>query len=158
MQPLQTDAAAHADEAEADLGAAVLLNGLLFSQIWSNLDADDKKQLRAVARGVMALADGLVVSVTMHGKSADLASALDLWPDVERLAADCDDDSAAVISAAPLPKLRELVLKHAVRFVPCGRHAHARCKEGAASRLSSLARVTCMHVPLHDWCREVARR
>ncbi|KAG1663133.1 hypothetical protein FOA52_000655 [Chlamydomonas sp. UWO 241] len=47
----------------------------------------------------------------MHGEPAsDLASALALWPHLERLAADCGDDSVAVISAAPLSKLRALVL------------------------------------------------
>ncbi|KAG1670182.1 hypothetical protein FOA52_000894 [Chlamydomonas sp. UWO 241] len=116
MQPLvQPDAATHADEAEANpnLGASVLLNGLLFVHIWGNLDADDKRQLRTVGRDVRALADGLVVSVAMHGRPAnELGSALARWPNVQRLLADCDDDCAAVISAAPLPKLKELVLEY----------------------------------------------
>ncbi|KAG1678370.1 hypothetical protein FOA52_015136 [Chlamydomonas sp. UWO 241] len=43
--------------------------------------------------------------------AAELGSALARWPNVERLAADCDDDSAAVISAAPLSKLKALVLE-----------------------------------------------
>ncbi|KAG1667526.1 hypothetical protein FOA52_013716 [Chlamydomonas sp. UWO 241] len=115
MQPLgQADAAAHADEAkDPNLGADVLLNGLLFAQIWVHLDADDKKLLRAVGRGVRALTDGLVVTLSMHGKSAsELGSALVLWPHVQRLDADCDVDSAAVIRAAPLSKLKTLVVAH----------------------------------------------
>jgi hypothetical protein len=45
---------ANANEADPDLGAAVLLNGLLFAQIWSHLNTGDKKQLRAEGRGVRA--------------------------------------------------------------------------------------------------------
>ncbi|KAG1678365.1 hypothetical protein FOA52_015131 [Chlamydomonas sp. UWO 241] len=114
MQPLiQADAAGHADEAEAgsNLGASVLLNGLLFAHVWGHMDAGDKRQLRAVGRGVRALTDGLIVSLSMHGNSAaDLASALARWPHVQRLEADCDAHGAVVISAAPLAKLRVLVL------------------------------------------------
>ncbi|KAG1666512.1 hypothetical protein FOA52_014409 [Chlamydomonas sp. UWO 241] len=101
------------DEEDLNVGACVLLNGLLFAKIWKHLDAYDKKQLREVGRGVKVLVDSLVVELAMHGKPAsDLGSALALWPDVERLAADCDDGSAAVLSAAPLSKLRALVLEH----------------------------------------------
>ncbi|KAG1670179.1 hypothetical protein FOA52_000891 [Chlamydomonas sp. UWO 241] len=94
------------------MGASVLLNGLLFARIWGHLARGDKKPLRAVGRVVRALADDLVVTVSMHGKPAnELGSALALWPDVERLEADCDDVSATMISAAPLSKLMTLVLK-----------------------------------------------
>ncbi|KAG1680820.1 hypothetical protein FOA52_008153 [Chlamydomonas sp. UWO 241] len=51
----------------------------------------------------------------MHRNAAsDLGSVLALWQDVQTLAADCDGRSAAVISAAPLPKLRALSLKYTV--------------------------------------------
>ncbi|KAG1667528.1 hypothetical protein FOA52_013718 [Chlamydomonas sp. UWO 241] len=101
------------DAESPNLGADVLLNSLLLAHIWENLDANAKKQLRAVARGVRALADGLVVQLATHDKpAADLAAALARWPDVEVLAADCDDESGSVISAAPLPKLRMLSLEY----------------------------------------------
>ncbi|KAG1670157.1 hypothetical protein FOA52_000869 [Chlamydomonas sp. UWO 241] len=117
MQPLiQPDAATRAEvvsEASPHLGASVLLNGLLFKWIWTHADAADKKQLRAVARDVRAMADGLIVALSMHGKPASqLGSALVRWSDVQRLAAVCDDESAAVISAAPLSKLKALSLEH----------------------------------------------
>ena len=109
-------AAAQAEEAEAllaHLGPAVLLNDLLFAQIWGFLDADDKRQLRSVGRGVRALADGSVVTLTMRGEPAiDLASALARWPNVTHLSVDCDVHSVAVLRAAPLPKLKALVLEH----------------------------------------------
>ncbi|KAG1679842.1 hypothetical protein FOA52_012755 [Chlamydomonas sp. UWO 241] len=98
------------------LGASVLLNGLIFAHhIWGHLDADEKRQLRAVGRGVRALVDDLVVTVTMQAKSlaaADLGAALARWPNVQTLSADCDVHSAAVISAAPLSKLKALLLEH----------------------------------------------
>ncbi|KAG1667514.1 hypothetical protein FOA52_013704 [Chlamydomonas sp. UWO 241] len=145
--------------ADPDLGASVLLNSLIFAHIWGLLDVDDKRQLRAVGRGVRALADGLVVSVTMNGKPAtELGSALAQWPDLQRLTADGDVHSAAVISAAPLSKLRALVLEYkAGEIAACmggsARHAWvlpAPCMQelrwGGASfqPLPRLARTPCL--------------
>jgi hypothetical protein len=149
----QVDAAAHADEAAHNLGADVLLNGLLLAHIWGHLNSYDKRQLCAVARGVRALADGLVVSLKMLGKSAssDLASALARWPNVERLEADCDDNSAAVISAAPLTKLKALVLE---RWVSAwGVHGAAPCM-----MLMALSCGTCsmQHAHTHTSVRHRA--
>ncbi|KAG1655501.1 hypothetical protein FOA52_008520 [Chlamydomonas sp. UWO 241] len=62
------------------MGPGVLLNDLLFAQMWGHLRTCDKKQLRAVGRGVKALVDDLVVTLTMRGiPAADLGSALALW-------------------------------------------------------------------------------
>jgi hypothetical protein len=67
---LGSRAAARA-EAEAllsYLGPAVLLNDLLCALIWGHLDAYDKKRLRAVGRGVRALADSNVVNLSMRAQ------------------------------------------------------------------------------------------
>jgi hypothetical protein len=157
MQPLvQADAAAQhapqadeADEADPDLGPTVLLNGLLFAQIWSHLKNGDKKQLRAVGRGVRALADALVETLDMHGKSASLASALALFPSVQRLEAESDEFSAAVISAAPLAKLKALVLSHLCHAVSHARMGRSAPCGGGGNRAMHahgwqlLARVPC---------------
>jgi hypothetical protein len=134
--------AAAQDEADPALpsphmGADVLMNGLLFAQMWQHLDADDKKQMRAVGRGVRALADALVVALDMHGKSkSDLASALALFPNVQRLAADCDAASAAVISAAPLAKLKALVLSQTVSHACAWGARHAGGNRDACTRVA----------------------
>jgi Leucine-rich repeat (LRR) protein len=97
---------------------------------------------------VRALADALVVALDMHGKSkSDLASSLALFPNVQRLEADCHWHSADVISAAPLAKLRALVLSHSVsharmgRSAPCG--GGQSCHACAAHGWQLLARVPC---------------
>ncbi|KAG1671679.1 hypothetical protein FOA52_007470 [Chlamydomonas sp. UWO 241] len=51
----------------------------------------------------------------MENKPASaLGYALGLWPDIERLEADCDVDSVSVISGAPLCKLKALSLVNRV--------------------------------------------
>ncbi|KAG1659384.1 hypothetical protein FOA52_007847 [Chlamydomonas sp. UWO 241] len=110
------------------MGSSVLLNGLIFARMWAQLDAGDKRQLRAVRRGVRALADGLVVALTLHESATVFASALARWPNLQRLASHCDDDCAAVINAAPLCKLRSLVLEY-----------HAELASTYGSAISDLA-------------------
>ncbi|KAG1673947.1 hypothetical protein FOA52_015702 [Chlamydomonas sp. UWO 241] len=153
----QAHAAAHGVEALAspNLGASVLLNGLLFAHIWDHLDSDDKRQLRAVARVVRALADGLVTSLSMLGKSAaDLASALAVWPNVRTLETYYDDDErSAVISAAPLSKLLVLVLEYQYpQGGPCG---GARREWSAAPALSRTAAAGLQELHLADpYCHD----
>jgi hypothetical protein len=151
MQNLQ---APDADAAVGDLGLDVLSNPLLFSHLWALLDRDGKRALRGVSRRLVELSDAAVAALDMReeGMSEGGTSALALakWPEITALTADADEDSLRVICAAPLARLRKLVL-YAVRGLDAMRalERHASALHARAMHRGWRARLQCVHCNLH---------
>ncbi|KAG1654273.1 hypothetical protein FOA52_007943 [Chlamydomonas sp. UWO 241] len=123
MQTSSHVAAAHGateqEEAEAlaVLGPAVLMNGLIFAELWASLGGScraDKRRLRLVCRGVRALANSAVTALEMEGEdSTQLSTALTLWPGTTCVTAPLTAACLSVLSAVLLPRLQKLRLRDA---------------------------------------------
>jgi hypothetical protein len=122
-QSLMAAQAPHEGDADA-LGAAVLMSDLILAQLWGLLDGDAKRALRLVCRGVRVQVDTGAVQELDAGdaEASELGKALARFPGVDSLKASCHSDGleAAVISAAPLHRLRTLELRYKVRAMRPG--------------------------------------
>ncbi|KAG1674823.1 hypothetical protein FOA52_015210 [Chlamydomonas sp. UWO 241] len=123
-------ASAHT-EALSLAGEAVLGCELVFFELWGQLGRLDKQRLRLVCRCTRDLANVGVQYADLRCKSAgikqahdgrertcadNLTAALARWPGLADLRVSCYNECHLVLRAAPLPRLRKLVLCYETLF------------------------------------------